>query len=82
MPESSVRRKRRTTNKLLKAATARTVKGRLNYVVDMIFDENLKNPYAEEAAHFLVEMGLGRGSTKTKLLRWARKFGRYRLGGH
>ncbi len=81
MAKYSVKRRRRSTNKLVRAATARTVKGRLNYVVDAVFDEGLKNPVADEIAHFLLEMGLGRGSTQKKLLRWAKKFARYRLGG-
>lgn len=80
-PKSGVRRRRRITKKLVKAATARTTKGGLNYTVDTVFDEGLKSPYADELAHFMVEMGLGPGTNQKKLLRWASEFAKYRLGG-
>jgi hypothetical protein len=68
----------RTVAKLEKAALAKTPAGRANYLTDAIFDEFLENAGLDEIAHFLVEMGLGRGEPQTRVETWLRKALKYR----
>ncbi len=68
----------RVAEKLLKAAGAKTKKGRANYLIDALFDEALQNPNLDEAAHFLAEMLLGAGEFDERVRRWAKKVARFR----
>ena len=57
------------------------MKGKMNYLVDFVFDEQLKNPMLDELSHFAVEMGMGRGSARKRAFTWGKKALKYRLAG-
>jgi len=50
----------------------------MNYLTDMIFDELIHNGLADEAMHFLIEVGLGPGTPEQRVRRWLRKMAKYR----
>jgi hypothetical protein len=72
-------RKRRVALKLAKAATAGSTKGRINYLVDVVFDEAIPNAILDEAAHFAVEVGLGRGPLEKRVAEWGGKALKFRM---
>jgi hypothetical protein len=75
---SMARRRKNIGVKLAKALSAKSARARLNYLVDAIFDEAMKNPILDEAMHLLVEVGLGEGRVAKRLLTWALKALKYR----
>ena len=65
--------------KFMKSFLAKTPRGKANYAIDLIFDELLRNPKADELAHFANEILNTPGPVDKRLLHWARKFAKYRL---
>src|SRR5262245_25480137 len=67
--------------KLWNLARAKTIKGRVNYVIDLLLDLYFPNPLADELAHFGNEFLLGKGPPIKRIERWSKKFRKYRLDG-
>ena len=75
------RRRRNLTEaerKLAKFRQAKTLLGRANYLIDFA-DEVSPNPVRDEVAHLAAEVLLGRGPATNRIIRWGRKFVKYRL---
>jgi len=65
-------------DKLMKAASAKTTRGRYNYLIDAIAEEGFHDPVLDSILHGLNEVGFAPGPMDKKLLSYIKKTLRYR----
>jgi len=70
---------KRMQDKLVKALTAKTPQGRVNYLIDAIAEEGFHDPLLDSLLHGLNEVGFAKGPLDKKLQAWIRKTLGYRL---
>ena len=56
--------------KLHRFVSARTLKGRLNYGTDLVYDVLYPDPAKDELAHLGIELLLGRGNFVSRIGKW------------
>lgn len=66
-------------DKLVKALNAKTPKGRVNYLIDLIAEEGLHDQVLDSILHGLNEVGFAEGPLDKRLQTWIRKTLRDRL---
>ena len=66
-------------DKLVKALQAKTSQGRVNYLIDAVAEEGLRDPALDTLLHMVNEVGLAQGPMDKKLQSWIRKTLKHRL---
>ena len=77
MPRSKIITKR-MADKLTKALTAKTPRGRANYVIDAFAEEYMHDPILDSILHALNEVGFAPGPLDKKLQSYIKKTLEYR----
>lgn len=72
---------RKMQEKLFKALTAKTPRGRANFVIDAIADEGLHDAVLDSILHGLNEVAFAEGPLDKNLKTWIRKTLRHRKLG-
>ena len=65
-------------DKLIMALNAKTPRGRVNYVIDAIAEEYMRDPLLDSILHGLNEVGFAEGPLDEKLQSYIKKTLRYR----